>query len=162
MDAEEIIKNLLKNYDLSPEKINKSDIKIPDFQVSKDGEIKFYCEVKNIERDRWLENLSKETEENRLYGGSRNDPIFNRITRHIHNATKQLVNFNSTKRYFNVIAFYNQDSSCGFNDLIAVTTGYFLSEDGSNHPIYKKYSEGRIKKDIENIHLFIWISEGEE
>ena len=78
MDAEEIIKNLLKNYDLSPEKINESDIKTPDFQVSKDGEIKFYCEVKNIERDRWLENLSNEAGENELYGGLRNDPIFNR------------------------------------------------------------------------------------
>jgi len=33
----------------------------------------------------------------------------------------------------------------------------FFAEDGAVFPIYKNYSEDRVKKDIENIHLFIWL-----
>ena len=83
--------------------------------------------------------------------------MFNRLTKHIHTARKQFDAVNEEENLPNVLAFYNEDEHSGFTDLLAVTTGNFFAEDGTVHPIYKNFSEGRVRKDIEKIHLFIWL-----
>jgi hypothetical protein len=129
----------------------------PDFRVLNDQERTFYCEVKNSEKDSWLGDQLDEAESEVLVGGLRKDPIFNRLTAHIHKARKQFDAVNVDEKKANVFVIYNEDKNYGFLDLLAVTTGNFYADDGSVHPIYKNFSEGRIKKDIENIHLFIWL-----
>ena len=109
MNAEKKIEELLKEYAFNPFKIKEnSKQKVPDYKVLKNNVLKFYCEVKNIEKD----NSS----------GLRSDSIFNRLTSHIHNAAKQLNSFNSNKNIYNVIALYNEDKLCGIDDLRAVLT----------------------------------------
>jgi hypothetical protein len=93
-----------------------------------------------------------------LYGKFGSDPAYNSLTKHIHEATKQLRT--PKKKLFNVIAFYNENSMCDFGDLQAVTTGNFYDTDGKIYPVYKKYSEGLIKKDMEFVDLIIWLHKG--
>jgi hypothetical protein len=160
MDAESKVKEFLQSYGLNPEKYSKEELragKTPDFKVYKDNELSFYCEVKNPEKDTWLDEKLNNSESGELVGGLRKDPTFNRLTAHIHKAKKQFDAVNEDESMPNVLAFYNEDKQSGFLDLLAVTTGNFFAEDGAFFPIYKNYSEGRVKKDIENIHLFIWI-----
>ena len=40
---------------------------------------------------------------------------------------------------------------------MGVVTGNFYSESGKVIPAYKNISEGRIKDDIEKIHLIMWL-----
>jgi hypothetical protein len=53
----------------------------------------------------------------------------------------------------------NHDAQCGFNDLLAVLTGNFYATDGTAHPIYRQYSQGRIKDEKNRIDLFIWLDD---
>jgi len=162
LNSERILKEFLGKYKLSVERFSKEEMKAgktPDYKVFFEGQLSFYCEVKNSEKDRWLDDLLDESEPGRSVGGSRNDPIFNRLTGHIHKATKQFNAVNSDEKKPNVLAFHNEDKNAGFLDLLAVTTGNFFAEDGSVLPFYKNFSEGRVKRDIERIHLFIWLDE---
>ncbi len=160
MDAESLVKEFLEGYDLVPERFTKEEMKAsktPDFKVLETGELSFYCEVKNSEKDTWLDEQLEEAEEGIVVGGVRKDPVFNRLTAHIHKARKQFDAVNSDEEKANVLAIYNEDKNYGFLDLLDVTTGNFFADDGTTHPIYKNYSEGRVKEDIKKIHLFIWL-----
>lgn len=160
MQPESKISSFLESYKLRPERFSKEELKsgkTPDFRVYEENEFQFYCEVKSPETDTWFDDQLDQARPGELVGGLRNDPIFNRLTAHIHKARKQFDAVNSNEEYPNVLAFYNQDENSGFLDLLAVTTGNFFSDDGSVFPIYKNYSNGRVKKDIETIHLFIWL-----
>ncbi len=55
------------------------------------------------------------------------------------------------------MAIVNRDFNTGCLDLVAVTTGNFMAEGGGVHPIYRKYSEGRIREEKKRIHLYIWL-----
>ena len=161
-DSETRLSEFLGGYGLLTERFSKEERragKTPDFKVLRDSELKFYCEVKNSEKDRWLDDLLDEAESGEIVGGLRNDPVFNRLTAHIHKARKQFDAVNPRAEHPNVLAFHNEDKQAGFLDLLAVATGNFYAEDGSVHPIYKNFSEGRVKTDIEQIHLFIWLDE---
>lgn len=83
--------------------------------------------------------------------------LFAGVSAHIHKARKQFDAVNAGEEFPNILSFYNEDKQSGFLDLIAVTTGNFFAEGGAVFPIYKHVSEGRIKADIEKIHLFIWL-----
>lgn len=121
------------------------------------AKIFFYCEVKNLQKfDIFNEGNYDESTE--LFGKFGADPIYNSLTKHIHVAAKQLQT--PTEKLFNVIAFYNENDMCDFGDLKAVKTGNFYSEDEKIYPVYKKYSEGNMKKDMEFIDLIIWLHEG--
>lgn len=160
MSPENMVKQFLEMYQLRPERFNAAEIasgKTPDFRVFSGSDLALYCEVKSPEQDTWLDNRLDQAVPGEIVGGLRNDPIFNRLTAQIHKARKQFDAVNPTEALPNVLAFYNQDTNLGFLDLLAVTTGNFFSEDGSVFPIYKNYSEGRVKKDIEKVHLFIWL-----
>ena len=60
-------------------KKEKGELKTPDFRVFKEDELVFFCEVKTIDRDEWLERLVKGAPPGKIVGGSRNDPITERM-----------------------------------------------------------------------------------
>lgn len=146
MISEEKFRKLFMDYGLEPTRLKVGGTMTSDFEVKKDSTIKFYCEVKNIDEDSCVSSL-------------KNDPTFNSISAHIHKATKQLRNLNPERKFFNVIGFYNQNSSCNVNDLIDMITGNFHADNGISYPIYKNISEGRIKPDLQHIDLMIWLDE---
>lgn len=130
----------------------------PDFRVYKGDEFCFYCEVKSVDEDRWLDKELSCVPPGTIAGGARPDPIFNRLVSDIHQAVKQFNAVNFNVKNPNVLAFVNHDSVCGIHDLFGVFTGDFLGEEGAKDPIYKKYSEGRIKYEKLRIHMFLWIN----
>jgi len=149
-----------KDRELMSTRFSKAEIrtgKTPDFRVSQNGALVFYCEVKSIKKDTWLDKQIEESEPGKLAGGLRKDPIFNRLTADIHEAVKQFNAVNKDEKYPNVLALVNHDKMCGFNDLLAILTGNFYVNDGTTHPIYEKFSDGHIKDEKIKIHLFIWI-----
>jgi hypothetical protein len=119
--------------------------KTPDFRVLHNDVFAFFCEVKTIQKD--------------MTDGLRNDPVFNRLTDDIHAAVKQFDAVNSKVAAPNVLALINHDQSCVFSDLIAVLTGNFIAENDKPDPIYKQFSEGRIKDEKTRIHLFLWLDD---
>jgi hypothetical protein len=133
--------------------------KTPDFRVSKNDRFAFFCEVKTSKKDSWLDEQLKKVRVGYIAGELRKDPIFNRITNDIYEASKQFDAVNPSQEFPNVLAIVNHDQQCGFNDLLAVLTGNFFADDGSMHPIYARFSEGRIKEKKDKIHLYIWIDE---
>ncbi len=160
MDSEQTVKDFLFSYGLKSEKFNKIELrngKTPDYRVYKDDELFCYCEVKNAQKDSWLDEKLDKAEPGEIVEGLRKDPIFNRLTAHIHKARKQFDAVNADEKLPNILALYNEDEQSGFLDLMAVTTGNFFTEGGAVFPTYKNTSEGRVKKDIEKIHLFIWL-----
>jgi hypothetical protein len=158
-DIESKMKHFLSTYDFEIKKFDKNRMrtgKTPDFKVFKHGSLIFYCEVKNPEKDVWLDRLISEAKPGEIVGGLRRDPVFNRLTTHIHSARKQFDAVNQAETLPNVLAFYNEDKNSDFWDLLAVTTGNAYAESGAVLPIYKIISEGRVKADLMKIHLFIW------
>lgn len=122
--------------------------KTPDFRVYREDDFLFFCEAKSIASDKWL-------------GGTRSDPIPNRISADIHDAVQQFdaVNLAGSP---NVLAILNHDHECDSDDLISVLTGNAYTKDGSILPIYRSYSEGRIRNEKLRIHLFLWFSDEED
>ena len=160
MNSEKIAKDFLLNYGLQSEKFGKEELgsgETPDYRVYKDDELFGYCEVKNPQKDTWLDDKLNKAEPGEIVGGLRKDPVFNRLSGHIHKARKQFDAVNVDEELPNILSFYNEDEQSGFLDLVAVTTGNFFAEGGAIFPIYRHLSEGRIKKDIEKIHLIIWM-----
>jgi hypothetical protein len=153
-----------ENRALKVSRFSKSEMrsgKTPDFKVHShsSNDLLFYCEVKSIKKDEWLDNQMATVSPGEIAGGLRNDPIFNRLTDDIYEATKQFDSVNPDLTFPNVIAFVNHDSSCGFLDLIAVVTGNAMTEGSGAIPIYRLYSEGRIRDKKDRIHLFIWLDD---
>jgi hypothetical protein len=128
----------------------------PDLEIWLDDERVAYCEVKSPGQDTWLEDQLAEAEPGEIVGGVRDDPIFNRLSSHIHKAVKQLSAVNTDHSVPNFLVMVNHDSASGPSDLYETITGYFLSNDGTRHPTMLRVSEGRIREDKQNIDLFIW------
>jgi hypothetical protein len=127
------------------QKQERSKGKTPDFRVLYNGAFAFFCEVKTIQKD--------------MIEGLRDDPVFNRLTDDIHTAVKQFDAVNQKVEAPNVLTLINHDQSCGLNDLISVLTGNFIAENDQPSPIYKQFSEGRIKDEKARIHLFLWLDD---
>ena len=160
-DEKEIC-NLLGLHDLSAESFSKEEKrrrKTPDFRVSHGREFRFFCEVKSIDKDLWLDKRLDMSPSGVIVGESRNDPIYNRLTDDIHTAVKQFDAVNAELTYPNVLSWVNHDRHCGFLDLIAVLTGNALTDDGGALPIFQQFSEGRIRGEKARIHLYIWLDE---
>jgi hypothetical protein len=153
-----------ENHALKISRFSKSEMrrgKTPDFKVHSDSsnDLLFYCEVKSIKKDEWLDTQIAAVPPGEIAGGLRKDPIFNRLTDDIYEASKQFDAVNPDLAFPNVLAFVNHDSGCGFLDLIAVLTGNAMTEGSGAIPIYRLYSEGRIKGKKDRIHLFIWLDD---
>ena len=159
---EETIYDLLNAHRLSAEEFSKEEKrqgKTPDFRVSFNGEFRFFCEVKAIDKDTWLDKQLDAAPPGVIVGGSRNDPIYNRLTDDVHSAIKQFDAVNCDVRYPNVLALVNHDKKCGFLDLIAIITGLALTNNRGAHAIFGRFSQGRIREEKARIHLFIWVDD---
>jgi hypothetical protein len=157
--GEQAAEDFLKKYGLRPERFSKVEMrrtKTPDFRVFRSYELVLYCEAKHVQRDDWLDRQMKNARPLELVGGLRPDPIFNRLTDRIHEAAKQLAAVNGNREYPNILVFANSDRTCSFADLLAVLEGNFYCEGGAAEPIYKQYSEGRIKEEKRTIDLYVW------
>lgn len=159
---EDKVKKYIEERGLSCKRFSKEETragKTPDFRVFQDGEFGFFCEVKSSPKDRWLDKQLENAPPGEIVGGGRSDPIFNRLTTDLHSALKQFEAVNPVQEWPNVLALVNHDDMCGFNDLIGILTGNFYSDSGNVHPIYKQFSEGRIKDEKGKIHLFLWLDD---
>jgi hypothetical protein len=157
--AEQFAEDYLKKYVLRPERFGTHQMrrgKTPDFRVFKDEELALFCEAKHIEQDEWLDKQLKNALSAELVGGSRPDPIHNRLSTRIHDAAKQFNAVNPGHSYPNVLIFANSDRQCAVDDLRSVLTGNFHVRGGADEPIYKQYSEGRIREEKFTIDLFVW------
>ena len=66
MDAESLVKDFLEGYDLTTERFSKEEMrsgKTPDFKVAAGDAFTFFCEVKNSEKDSWLDEQLDGAEE---------------------------------------------------------------------------------------------------
>lgn len=159
---EEKVKHYLEERGFTVERFSKTETragKKADFRVLRNGEFLFYCEVKSSPEDRWLDEQLDSAARGELAGGARNDPIFNRLTKDIHEAVKQFDAVNKDQRHPNVLALVNHDDMCGFSDLLGILTGNFYASDGTAHPIYRQFSHSRIKDEKGKVHLFIWLDD---
>lgn len=163
LEDEDLVLKILSDKGLRPERFSKQERrkgKTPDFRVFRGDALACYCEVKSIEEDTWLDEQLEAAAPGEIVGGGRNDPVFNRLTTDIDLAAKQFDAVNPNAEVPNILALVNHDSMCDELDLIGVTTGKFLADDGTAHRIYTKFSEGKIKSAKFRIHLFCWIEEG--
>ncbi len=140
-------------------KKEKKKSKTPDFRVFKDDEFAFFCEVKTIDCDTWLDEQLSVVPSGTMVERFRRDPTYNRLTDDIHTAVGQFEAVNPNRKNLNVLAFVNHDKKCGFLDLLGVITGDFFSEGGGRHPIFVKYSNGRIKEEKRKIDFYLWIDD---
>ena len=165
MDADEIrAKNHLEKLGFRVERFTKAETRVkktPDFRVFAEDRFLFFCEVKSSPPDLWLDVQLEGAASGEIVGGVRNDSIFNRLTSDVYTAAQQFDSVNQRQQYPNVLVLVNHDDNAGFGDLLSVLTGNFFSDSGSIHPIYKKYSEGRIKKEKAKIHLYVWLNDNE-
>jgi hypothetical protein len=160
--AELCAENYLKQHSLLPQRFSKEEQregKTPDFRVFKQSDLVAYCEAKHVQRDEWLDEKLKKAEPLELVGGMRPDPIFNRLTAHIHTAAKQFAAVNPNREYPNILFFQNSDKACKMADLLAVLKGNFYAEGGIVEPIYKAFSEGRIKDEKLTIDVYLWLDD---
>ncbi len=157
--GERVALDLLIRHGLRGERFSKDEMKkskTPDFRVFKDDQFIFFCEAKHVQYDDWLDKQLDEAPPLKLVGGLRPDPVYNRLTTHIHTAAKQFLAVNPEHKSPNVLVFTNSDHHCGMTDLVSVLTGNSYSDSGSIDPIFKEFSEGRIREEKHWIDLYVW------
>lgn len=140
-------------------KVEMRKSKTPDFRIFKEGQFILYCEAKHVQYDHWLDKQLATARPLELVGGLRHDPIFNRLSGHIHQAAGQFDAVNHEREFPNVLVLTNSDEHCGFPDLLGVLTGNFYAESGAVEPIYRSVSEGRIREEKLTIDLYVWFNE---
>lgn len=151
-----------RRHGLKAERFSKEELrkgKTPDFRVFKSGELVSYCEAKHVQHDDWLDKQLREARPLEIVGGLRADPIYNRLTEHIHKAAQQFAAVNPARELPNVLVFVNSDKVCDNRDLVSVMTGDAHIEGGGAEPIYTAYSEGRIREEKFTIDLYVWFDE---
>jgi hypothetical protein len=131
--------------------------KTPDFSLLKDGKVVAYCEVKTFKRDVWLDRMLADAPSGTLAGGSRPDPIYNRISNAIHTAAKQLVSANRDHGVLNILVLMNRDEQAKYQDLVSVATGKWDPLAGIHDKTHEQYSEGRIQEEKSKIDLYVWL-----
>lgn len=158
--AERFAEDCLKNLSLRPERFSKQQMrsgKTPDFRVFKETDLVAYCEAKHVQHDDWLDDQLKTAPSLTLVGGSRPDPVLNRLTGHIHKAAQQFIAVNPKRLYPNILVFANSDTVCTFHgDLIGVLTGNFYGASGVVEPIFNEYANGRIREEKMTIDAYVW------
>ncbi len=140
-------------------KKEKAQSKTPDFRVfnGQGQDLAFYCEVKSLSQDEWLDKQLEAAKPGEIVGGSRPDPTYNRVSKKIHEAVKQFDGVNPNMVHPNVLVFVNHHKGLGVPDLRLVYTGEVITDSGRQLAIFRKFSEGRIRDEKRRIHLFVWI-----
>jgi hypothetical protein len=154
------VSEFLSSFGLRVERFTEAEMqhRTPDFRVFANNELAFYCEVKTTQEDEWLDKQLAVAAPLTLVGSSRPDPTYNRVTGHVHNAVRQFDAVNPVMDYPNVLAIVNGDDGAGFTDLIQVLTGDAYCESGAVLPIFRRYSEGRIREEKLRVHLYLWFN----
>lgn len=130
--------------------------KTPDLLVFRNQELVMFCEAKHLQCDDRLYKRLDTAAPGHIVGGIHTDPIFNRLTNHVHEAVKQFTFVNPKHEHPNTLFFVNSNRMSDVLDLIAVLDGMFRAESGVREPIDTRYSEGRIEKEKFTVDLFIW------
>ncbi len=162
LDGETRVQEYLTGAGLRVEQFTKADMRqgrTPDFRVFAGDELAFYCEVKTSQEDEWLDKQLAAAPPLTLVGDSRPDPTYNRICKYIHNAVGQFDAVNLSMDRPNVLAIVNGDDGAGITDLISLLTGNVYGESGKVWPMFREYSEGRIREEKLRVHLYLWFSE---
>jgi len=158
--AEQFAADYLKQHALGAERFSKEEMRVsktPDFRVFRQTELVAYCEAKHVQYDDWLDEQLREARPLQVVGGSRPDPIPNRLSAHIHKAAQQFAAVNPGHDYPNLLVFANADEHCTFHgDLIGVLTGNFYARGGAVEPIFEQFSNGRIREEKLAIDLYVW------
>ena len=152
--ADFFAKRGLRVQRFSKEEIQRG--KAPDFRVFRNKEFVMFCEVKHLQCDDWLYKRLDNAAPGQVVGGVRAEPIFNRLTNHVHEAVKQFTSVNPNHEHPNTLFLANSDRVSDVLDLIAVLDGMFRAESGVREPIPTQYSEGQIRKEKFTVDLFIW------
>jgi hypothetical protein len=161
-DGEARVQEYFTSAGLQVKHFRKSEMRqgrTPDFRVFSNGDLAFYCEVKTAQEDEWLDNQWATAPPLTLVGGSRPDPTYNRVSKHIHSAVGQFDAVNPAMDHPNVLAIVNGDDGAGFTDLIQVLTGNAYCESGEAIPMFREYSEGRIREEKLRVHLYLWFNQ---
>ena len=171
---EKLVADFLASKGLRAKKFSKEEMthsKTPDFRVFNGQDFAFYCEVKSLSRDDWLDRLIEPLGPGVVVGRGINDPThYNRVSNNIHEAVKQFDAVNQDLVNPNVLVLVNHDKASSIQDLWSVYEGglitedghrfpFFRTEDGHRRPFFRKFSEGRIRDKKRRIHLFIWIDD---
>lgn len=129
--------------------------KTPDYRLRlAKGELVGFAEIKSP-RDDFLDDLLEGTA-GEIVGGLRQDPIFNRIERHIKTAADQFDAVNANGEVPNIMVFVNHDDASDVRDLAETVTGYLRTDDGTQHPTMLPRAQ-RVRAATAKIDLFIWI-----
>lgn len=155
-EQKQTIRDFFSSHDLSARDIKEKSTKTPDFIVLKKDDTAFYCELKSLD-DPWLDGLLDQAPPGSIVGGGRNDPTFNRICKAIERSAKQFNAVNPLHEEPNVLVLFNLDDNSDIEDLFSILTGNFYADDGSISPIYRQFSEGRVKESKKAIDLYIWV-----
>ena len=157
--GEELAIEFFASHKMRVERFSKVEMrrtKTPDFRVFTAVGLVLYGEAKHIQQDSWLENQMKEAHALEIVVGLRPDPIFNRLTTHVHVAAAKFGTVNPSGDCPNVLVFANSDRQCMFSDLMRILTGNERTDNGLIEPLFKNYSEGRIGLDKRKIDLYVW------
>jgi hypothetical protein len=163
--AENIASEFLRKKGIEPNRFTKEELrsgKTPDFRVCSSGNLLFYTEVKEIAHDSWLDDLFEDAPPGALVGGVRNDSSFNLISSKIHEAVGQFDAVNSERACPNVLVFVNRHKRLNVTHLDNVLSGNFVDTRGGRHPIYRKFSEGRISDEKSRVTLYVWLDDDAE
>ncbi len=164
LDGEQRVIDYLSDVGLQVARFRKDEMRkgrTPDFRVFANGALAFYCEVKTAQEDDWLDQQLAGVPALTLVGGSRPDSTYNRVSSYIHSAAGQFDAVNPTMAHPNVLAIVNGEHSAGRTDLIHVVTGNAYCESGEVVPMFREYSEGRIREEKLRVHLYLWFNDWE-
>lgn len=156
------VREYLTATGLRVERFTKAEMqqgRTPDFRVFAGDELAFYCEVTTAQEDEWLDKQLAAAPPLTLVGGGRPDPTYNRISSQIHSAVGQFDAVNPAMDLPNVLALVNGDDGAGITDLISVLTGNAYCESGDVWPMFREYSDGRIREEKLRVHLYLWFNE---
>jgi hypothetical protein len=157
--GQEYTKAFLESLGLQVTKIKETTTKSPDFEVSLNGSLLFYCEEKTIEEIEFeyftaeeLEEYCDMLQESQEYD-SGNDNTYDAISSRIYKAIKQFKSVNPNREYPNVLAFTNFSNTKGIHDLFISLTGRAILEDGTYLKIHRI---GRLGAELNYIDLYLW------
>jgi hypothetical protein len=107
-NGETLVSEYLARLGLSAARFDKEAMRqgrTPDFRVMAADSLAFYCEVKTVQEDDWLDQQLAQVPLGTIAGGARPDPTFNRLSNHIHGAVGQFDAVNEGCVLPNVLAF---------------------------------------------------------
>ncbi len=107
--------------------------KTPDRRVLRTGEVVAFTEIKSP-RDDWMDEKLEQAAPGEMLGGLREDPVFNRIRRHVRTASEQFKAVNPSRQHPNILVLVNHDTHSDYRDLRETITGYFYADTGERFP----------------------------